>query len=448
MKRILFLCFLILFSASPVFAADHFIRQGASGSANGSDWTNAWTDLPATFIRGDTYYVADGTYGAHTFDTAASGTTYIYIKKATALAHGTETGWSSTYGDGVAEFTSAGTVWTVGTAYWDFDGVVGTYNGADGAYTAHGIKLTLSGTTGGTYGINVVNDVDYIYFKHLEVTQPNYTSVATADSCTGIRGTSTGADYKFIQYCYIHDWATNCIQFVNSDNVTVEYSWLEGSHSTADSHGQAIYLGFTTAYDWTIRYNVFKNINGSAVIFMSGDCDRILIYGNLFWEEFESTDRGNFSVDGIVGNNNSGGDPNSCVFYNNTMIDYDGRAASGDIGLDAGASGNTAYNNLWYACNIGGWGGWTHDYNASDDDLLEANDQTIASTIFTNYAGGVFTLASATNAGTTLSSPYNTDMLGNTRGSDGVWDRGAYEYETPPAARSASGGAMSGGEMR
>jgi hypothetical protein len=37
-------------------------------------------------------------------------------------------------------------------------------------------------------------------------------------------------------------------------------------------------------------------------------------------------------------------------------------------------------------------------------------------------------LAGATTAGYTLAAEYNTDPEGLTRGADGVWDRGAFEY--------------------
>src|SRR5687768_17254029 len=59
---------LCLFAASAALAADRYVRQGATGSGNGSDWTNAYTSLPASLVRGDTYYVADGTYAGYTFD--------------------------------------------------------------------------------------------------------------------------------------------------------------------------------------------------------------------------------------------------------------------------------------------------------------------------------------------------------------------------------------------
>src|SRR5437660_7408456 len=71
----------VLLGGGAGFAAIHCIQRGAAGASNGSDWANAYTDIPATLIRGDTYYVASGTYGAHTF-LALAGTTYVNIKKA------------------------------------------------------------------------------------------------------------------------------------------------------------------------------------------------------------------------------------------------------------------------------------------------------------------------------------------------------------------------------
>src|SRR5688500_534390 len=83
--------FAVLMGASNAYAQSTFyVRAGATGAQNGSDWTNAFTRLPASMVRGATYYVADGTYdGSIAFNTPASGTTYIFIKKATESAHGT-----------------------------------------------------------------------------------------------------------------------------------------------------------------------------------------------------------------------------------------------------------------------------------------------------------------------------------------------------------------------
>ena len=83
-------------------AATRHVRIGATGKNDGSDWVNAHSALPSVLVRGDTYYLADGSYGGYTFDDANSGTTAITIKKATVSDHGTDVGWSSSYGDGQA----------------------------------------------------------------------------------------------------------------------------------------------------------------------------------------------------------------------------------------------------------------------------------------------------------------------------------------------------------
>ena len=72
--------------------ATRYIRAGASGANNGTDWTNAYTSWP-TFVRGDVYYVADGTYSDLQCDTAVSGVQLITVKKAIEADHGTSTGW-------------------------------------------------------------------------------------------------------------------------------------------------------------------------------------------------------------------------------------------------------------------------------------------------------------------------------------------------------------------
>ena len=77
------------------------------------------------------------------------------------------------------------------------------------------------------------------------------------------------------------------------------------------------------------------------------------------------------------------------------------------------------------------------NYNAYPDANArsEANAQlSVPTSIFVNYAGDDFRLASATTAGESLASPFNADLLGNTRGVDGTWDRGAYEYEEDTGA--------------
>ena len=92
----------------PAFAhaANQYVRPGATGANNGADWANALSKLPASLTRGDTYYLANGSYGSYVFNTANSGASTITIKKAVESDHGTATGWSSSYGDGQSVFSN------------------------------------------------------------------------------------------------------------------------------------------------------------------------------------------------------------------------------------------------------------------------------------------------------------------------------------------------------
>ena len=129
MKRITCLFMLAAFvGIAPTLsqAANKYVRPGATGSNNGTDWTNAYRSLPSALVRGDTYYVAAGSYPAHTFGDPQSGTLTITVKKATAADHGTASGWQATYGTGQATFNS---VIQFQTGYYVLDGQ--TRNEAD-----------------------------------------------------------------------------------------------------------------------------------------------------------------------------------------------------------------------------------------------------------------------------------------------------------------------------
>ena len=82
-RRLLFLVAFVPLALSSAYASCHVVTPTGSGSKTGADWSNAYAGPPATLIRGDVYYLADGTYGAYTFNTPpASGTTTVEIRKA------------------------------------------------------------------------------------------------------------------------------------------------------------------------------------------------------------------------------------------------------------------------------------------------------------------------------------------------------------------------------
>ncbi|MFP4112142.1 MAG: hypothetical protein ACLFUO_04010 [Candidatus Woesearchaeota archaeon] len=89
----------------PESGSTYHIRSDASGNNDGSDWNNAYTELPDNLERGATHYIADGTYPSYDFDDSPSGTNLIKIKKATMSDHGSSTGWQDSFGDGKTVFS-------------------------------------------------------------------------------------------------------------------------------------------------------------------------------------------------------------------------------------------------------------------------------------------------------------------------------------------------------
>ncbi|MBR9706551.1 hypothetical protein GOV14_05935 [Candidatus Pacearchaeota archaeon] len=142
--------------------------------------------------------------------------------------------------------------------------------------------------------------------------------------------------------------------------------------------------------------------------------------------------------------------------YNNAFVglnrgDYPGGQSFGfDLqGSDLGE--NYAYNNLWYnvqqsnACdnenlifaNIVHDSNWFYDVDCTGAGIesaevlksWEINGQLGAGNPFIDWQAEDFNLIEAIPGLDNFGAPYNLDMFGNVRGSDGVWDRGAVEYD-------------------
>ncbi len=101
----------------------HYVREAASGSGDGSNWDDAYSDLPAELVRGHVYFIAAGAYAAYEFDDAADGTTPIRVLRATAGDHGDASGWQATYAEGEASFGEL----VFSAPYVEFDGRKATH---------------------------------------------------------------------------------------------------------------------------------------------------------------------------------------------------------------------------------------------------------------------------------------------------------------------------------
>lgn len=402
-----------LFSA-PIFAANHYVRQGASG--NGTDWTNACADFTGScavgsLVRGDTYYVADGSYAGRSFNTPTSGSTYITIKKATATDHGTDTGWLSTYGDSQAIITGQN---SINSGYWDFNGQFGSGTGL------YGFKFDFSeGQEAVSIGNAANVKLQYIDFDGISTTGNHNYSAATRALTIG-RGTSS----LLVSHTSMHG-CESCIQEgdgnlsngFDSTGTIVEYTLFYNSRSTSSNYHNNIYY-CTGSSNGTFRYNTVHDYNDEGLFFTwwEGSPSGWKVYGNVFW-----SDGGEQNPRGIEIRQDGG--YSGIEIYNNTFVNL----GTGGFLNRAPESGGFHCTNCIARNNL------SYKSPNTTGDMTTSNNTDDGTNRFVNLSGKDFHLTAAL-AGGALNSPYDADMDGKGRGSDGVWDRGAYEFGGKPAS--------------
>jgi len=370
------LILLILFVVPSAFAADHYVRDGASG--DGSDWTNAWDSLPPNLVRGDTYYITDGEYPSRYCNEAEEGEQYIHIKKAIESDHGTNAGWQSAYGDGVALFTGQ---WTIRTSYWNFDGQVGEQR------SGHGFKFVPSpascaGDSYVVYSWDTSWNPHHLNFSHVELEQCG----EDTDNGDQYIFELWGVDYLTVQNCWLHDMNGPAFHvygnpsYEQPSNLLVEDSYIAKRHTNNMAlHGEFFALsGFESPANIVIRNNVMYDCMGTAFIgLINSDSSGVDIYGNLF---YQTSDR-YYTSNGAVGNDNAqiGSD---IKVHDNTFINLYG------VPLSAGTTqppfylvnsggGNEFYNNVCYNTGyplVASSGTISNSYNLYNDLIYASQD--------------------------------------------------------------------------
>lgn len=419
-----------LFGALNAESATHYVRAGATGNASGVDWTNAYPTLPSNLTRGDTFYIATGTYAGRTFNTPESGTALITIKGATLAEHGTDTGWlasmsvSTADGGTQATFTS-GLIFN--TSYWVFDGAVGPIGSR--TTTTYGFKINPV-----NYAVRVFNlsrAITNITISHISAIAPTGDVekffLSTDNSTQSVHKVTWS--HNLLNGWSNAQWATSAGLAMN--DWIAEYNIILNGYSSAANHGEDINNNYGFLDRFTIRYNFFEGrSSGTATIVggLNGPVGTYYIYGNVF--------KNQVSGDGTIVCVHSNA---TMYIYNNTFANVTGGGSGAYIGGSASdciLSGTIA-NNLLYNMS-GALGsaatGMTRYYNAyfsATNIPSENNMYTTGGNPFVDYANGNFGLTSAVAAampgGLTLDSPYDRDVFGNPRGS-GTWYRGAIQF--------------------
>lgn len=469
-------------------AGNCYVRAGATGSANGSSWTDAYTGFgtgagkinPSSMTRGYTYWVAAGSYGSPNFNTTDSGTTVITVTAATPSTHGPATDWSASYGGQV----TFGADTEIGSDYWIFDGQSWpTSCTGVAACGTTGYNLYFHNSTDGTTSgaALIIPGSSNISLKYVEVQ-----GVSNGTSDDGGIEIQCPTNNFYLGHSYVHDVGVDLIQgqyTCSGQNYTgtghtYEYDYFSHNHrGDASAHAQAIATG---AQNLTVRYSVFHDITSSGCITdpFPGvvNLANWAVYGNTFeWDNSEAAGVGNGLI-GLYGEVFTG----YLNVYNNTIANINNPACQSGVcnspavfvcGTNCGSSGSVnaqVYNNLWwnpsYAIPVmyDGSSSWsaTVDYNQAycpsggcsyAGSFSKQGSHDVFSTTgnpFSNFDGTSnfkIQLVADTSAGSNLSSSlpsgciaaescYNVDPMGIIRAADGIWDRGAMQISGSAAS--------------
>jgi hypothetical protein len=402
-------------------AADRYVRPGATGNGSGTDWTNAYSKLPASLNRGDTYWIASGNYGTPTFRDPPAGTSVITLKKATAGSHGTNTGWNNSYGDGQATFGYM----TFHTGYYTIDGTTRNEgNWADSA--SYGIR-----NTGRVHSSSLecpgASCADNLTIRYMDIGGPvgsGLSSASTGGLYLGGFGNGSQACANWtLQSSHLHNsivqvMCAGCSGLL-IENTLFGFAW--GKEAIRGSH---------YATNLTIRNNVFKDscqvdpregggstCTAEIAIWDSqtaGAFDGNQIYGNVFQKTTNEMNTGGVIVVGGNGSSWVGTSASNTVVANNTIVGYKQGVARVIVN---GGSNNSVVNNVWFDNSA-----------ATGCSASNCGSNTVfASSPFVGYPGNL-TLAAPTAAGVVLGAAYSSDARGMLRGKDGLWDQGAYEF--------------------
>lgn len=417
-------------------SATRYVLEGATGAGTGLTWADAYPDLPASLIRGTTYCVGDGSYAAHTFADAVSGTTPIVIRKATVADHGTAVGWSDGFGDGTASFPSL----AFDTSFYTLDGATG---GGPGSWTSkHGFTFTSAAGTNVSY-VSLFDGMTNFIGRHISCVQTGNTEAFTVGAtCFYDAGSLSNSTFEYDHFDNLG--ALPWLLRTGSGNV-FQYNWSGNicgmSVADVNQHCEAIVIHGMS--DVHFRWNYLGECPSSGgFVFNAGASDSVRIYGNVF--------RNGFPIQC-----NTGTCTNWRVF-NNTFAT---KITGGFLGGDGTKSGALVYDNLTYdASSQQNLAATTHDYNyysavatqctmspgahenvcvgcAAGCDSVTATADPFVDETGTTPEALLLAAPIAGQAGTdvcaldacTGEKKYDVDAFGVTRGADKTWDRGAFE---------------------
>jgi hypothetical protein len=444
--KILFLTFLFAATTAVSFGANHYVRKGATGANNGSDWTNAWNEMDqinsSSVACGDTIWLGGGvTYstGLTVVKTCTSGSPILIQSVLASDSVPTSAAGYTSSLSGQVVILNAGAGVDLEGSYLTLSGRGGTPSGNN-----FGISVQCNNTVGIPSGC--FDTITSAYAENSSNITITYVE-AYGPACvlTGNCGGSGAAGVNIapstytvtnllLDHLWIHQWG-EAVRTSNWSNCTIQYTDINTTRNDGQQHEDVVYN--YAQKNFTMRYNRIWDSPNDGIFFDFGGTNGFYFYGNAFYDSggeyivFKGgyTNAQNVYMYNNVFESNGNGD------YSYGWLDFSGASAgSGAVennvfenvisnGGESGAPPNANYNAYSVSSsNDGGSSSFNYSpgtqfVNEPDSGTPLAADFHLTSTGATEFAKGV-----------SLTTPYNQDPDGNTRGAGGNWYIGAYQY--------------------
>lgn len=419
------------------FGSNYYVRKGATGSNNGTDWNNAWNEMSqinfSTLKCGDTVWIAGGNYTTPLKGnkTCTSGAVLTFNRVLPDDAAATSAaGWNTAY----ASLATLPNINIPGPSAYI------TINGR----TPYGIQVAIPGSSGdgidGGAGSGSAQPIDHITFSYIEVVGP---ACVTSGNCTGggvigvnVMPYCSGANRTNLLFDHMSVHRTGeAFRGCGWDQSIVQYSLIYDTNNDGQQHEDILYSN-PPYQNVTWRYNkIFQSPNDGLFFEGSTGAVNFAFYGNVVYHS------GGWLMCFKTGSNYG-----PVYIYNNTF-ENDGTFGDyqpGWLGFANMAAGSEVANNVFENITSNAQ---TAPPNANHNAYSTGNDngngsitfnpgKLGASTMFVNESPGnpiaadfhlTATGASTFANGKPLPSPYDKDPDGNTRGSGGSWTMGAYQ---------------------
>jgi hypothetical protein len=411
-------------------AADWYVRPNGSsyGAGSGKTWTDAisgFSSIPWSSVAcGDTVWLAGGSYTQGlTVSKNCTSTSPVNIKRVVAsdATQAAAAGWNSTF-DSTVNISNAnpGILVPSGSSIY-IDGRV-----------SYGIKVNIVAGGGDGAKVATSGNVDNLRIAHLEVAGP---TCGPAGNCsTAAYGLNFAPSNYTVSNLYVGYVAVHAISEAfrasNWSTAVIEHSNLYDIANDGVDHEDTMYSYPST--NVTMRYNFIHNVPNDGIFFEYGGAVNFRLYGNVFYNSTYSLltvkAPGNFGPMYIY--NNVFAAPSASNYgwiHANGVVTSTGTEVANNVFINVSHDFPNAHNNAYNYTTLNGYGwpsGEPGSFTFSGDGGM------------TNVAGGDAHLSATSvlrNRGSALTADglLNVDMDGNTRGADGSWDIGAFEF---PAA--------------